>query len=357
MKLIKATAVITQSILGVTLAISTSNLLAAEVCITSASDPDGDGWGWEQEASCTISPGFTDAGPTPVFDPRSGDPINLQRIEWQLSDFTGQVLTGCNGYVVDPTEPEDQCVTCESDELYSYEHYQDGNGRFTYSNGAINIEAQFDWGVDEFGFYHGPMPVNAFAEVTDSGIKQWAEGTPGSIGFYEQCDGLVPTRLHDAYALLPGVVVPGGIPSEDNPAPNTSDPDSDSIDPDVTPTNNNPDSDNTTTEPDADNITGDPDSTSTTLDSDSATNNDSDTDNTTGDPDTTTNNPDADNNTNDAVNITDTSDSTNNAIDTDSDNTSSNSETDTTNNPDIQTLTNEPALDNNDTAEQTLQSS
>ena len=183
--------------------IASFNLHAAEVCIDPASDPDGDGWGFEQEASCFVVISGTGANgellspaavkSQSVFHPRTAEKINIQRIYWTAADFADKSFTGCNGYVVDPAQANDQCESCESAESSRYEHYADGNGRLFYQNGAVNFEAEFFWSVDQLGLYYGPMPVLAYAEITETGINQWLEGTPGAIGFYEHCAGLVPS--------------------------------------------------------------------------------------------------------------------------------------------------------------------
>jgi len=189
-------------------ALASFNLHAAEICVSSESDPDGDGYGWEQFATCLVvhtdnGSNDSDGNQSPItpaqalsqsiFDPRSGERIDIERIYWRTQDFAGKSFSGCNGYVVDPAKETDECGSCSSGESFQYEHYEDGNGRLKYSHGRINFEAEFEWGVDEYGLYFGPMSVSAFAEVTESGINQWLEGRQGSIGFYQHCEGLVPS--------------------------------------------------------------------------------------------------------------------------------------------------------------------
>ncbi len=182
---------------------ATLNLQAAEVCVTTQSDPDGDGFGWEQEATCLVVKA-DDSGATPaevasrsVVFPRTGEKVDIKRIHWQIDDFADKTFTGCHGYLIDPEQDQDRCVSCDSGESYSYEHFADGNGRLIYSLGKAGFEAEFEWGVDAFGLYFGPMPVKAFAQITDSGIKQWVEGVQGSIGFYEYCEGLIPSSAEE----------------------------------------------------------------------------------------------------------------------------------------------------------------
>lgn len=166
---------------------------AAEICVTSESDPDGDGYGWEQEATCLVT---AETDKTPVFyDPRSGEQRVIQRIKWVTADFTNQSFKDCGGYLVDPDKRKDQCLSCDSEEEIKYQHFEDGNGRMKYSYGEIKFEAEFLWGIDDYGFYHGPMPITGYAEITENGVRQWLEGKPGEIGFYQQCDGLLPSAM------------------------------------------------------------------------------------------------------------------------------------------------------------------
>lgn len=184
-------------------ALASNNLQAAEICVTTESDPDGDGYGWEQKMTCLVATNNNDAtnsvpqspaetASQSIFDPRTGSKVDIKRVRWATEDFAGKSFPGCKGYVVDPAQETDQCLSCDTGETYQYEHYEDGNGRLIYSFGKTNFEAEFEWGVDEYGLYYGPMAINAFAEVTESGINQWLDGTRGSIGFYQYCEGVVP---------------------------------------------------------------------------------------------------------------------------------------------------------------------
>ncbi len=188
----------------------TANLNAAEVCVTADSDPDGDGFGWEQEATClvVVTEDQAGVGRTPaeiasqsIVYPRTGERVEIERIFWQVNDFADRTFTGCQGYVVDPAEEQDQCLSCGTGESYQYQHYSDGNGRLLYSFGNTSFEADFTWGIDENSLYFGPMPVQAYAEITNTGINQWLEGSQGAIGFYEHCEGLVPSIVEDRMML------------------------------------------------------------------------------------------------------------------------------------------------------------
>lgn len=178
-----------------------TSLNAGEICLTTESDPDGDGFGWEQNATCLVVTKVSDTGELvspaeaasqSIVDPRTGIKIDIQRIHWAPTDFAGKTFSGCKGYVVDPAKEKNQCLSCSPGESYQYEHYEDGNGRLFYKSKKTKIEAEFEWGVDEYGLYYGPMAIGAYAEVTNSGINQWLEGTAGAIGFYEHCAGVIP---------------------------------------------------------------------------------------------------------------------------------------------------------------------
>jgi len=132
-----------------------------------------------------------------VFHPITAEKVAIERIYWTNADFTGKTFSGCDGYVVDPTTGTEECESCTSSESSSYEHYADGNGRLIYQNGQINFEADFTWSVDSLGFYDGPMPVLAFAEITPAGINQWIEGKVGRVGFYQHCAGLTPSLSNE----------------------------------------------------------------------------------------------------------------------------------------------------------------
>jgi len=195
--------------LSTLLLVGSANLYAAEICVTSESDPDGDGYGWEQEATCLVvgsnepsntsqDPAAGNASPAElasrsIVNPRTGESVNVERIYWQTEDFAGKSFSGCVGYVVDPAQQTDQCLSCGSGENFDYQHYADGNGRLIYSYGNVSFEAEFEWGVDTYGLYYGPMPIKAYAEVTETGVNQWLEGKRGAIGFYEYCEGVVPS--------------------------------------------------------------------------------------------------------------------------------------------------------------------
>ncbi len=202
------------SLIAVVLAGVTSLSTAGEICITAESDPDGDGVGWEQEASCLV----TDASfAAPVFfDPRTEEQLPVQRIKWVEADFADKSFSDCHGYLVDPDKETDECLSCGSEEIYDYQHFADGNGRLVYSLGNSKFEAEFTWGVDIYGIYFGPLPISGFAEITDSGIRQWQSGQPGETGFYQQCDGAIPStmiQMQTEAAVTPervtGEVAPG----------------------------------------------------------------------------------------------------------------------------------------------------
>ncbi len=181
------------SLLAVLLTGVAAHALAGEICITTESDPDGDGFGWEQESSCLV----TEASATvpTVFHPRTNEQLNVQRITWVEADFADRSFSGCDGYLVDPDHEQDSCLSCGSEENTDYQHFADGNGRLVYSFGESSLEAEFTWGVDIYGIYFGPLPITGFAEITADGIRQWQSGQPGESGFYEQCDGAIPSTM------------------------------------------------------------------------------------------------------------------------------------------------------------------
>lgn len=195
-----------KSITSCILLLASSYAQAGEICITAESDPDGDGFGWEQESTCLVTEASSRV--PEFFDPRSGEKRDIQRLTWVTSDFAGKSFNDCQGYLIDPDETIDQCLTCGSGESYEYEHFEDGNGRLVYSFGKTKFEAEFIWSIDDNGIYNGPLPITGFAEITETGIRQWLEGKPGNIGFYQQCDGAIPS------AMLP-VEVPDTITEPD----------------------------------------------------------------------------------------------------------------------------------------------
>lgn len=173
--------------------IASSGVMAGEICITAESDPDGDGYGWEQEATCLVT--NASAQVPEFYEPRTGERLNVQRIKWVTADFADKTFEDCHGYLVDPGKEADKCLSCGSEETQEFKHFTDGNGRFVYRFGEIKFEADFTWGIDDYGIYHGPLPITGYAEITDTGIKQWVEGKPGQIGFYQQCDGAIPSAM------------------------------------------------------------------------------------------------------------------------------------------------------------------
>lgn len=166
---------------------------AGEICITTESDPDGDGFGWEQESTCLVTEASSRV--PEFYDPRTGEKRNIQRLKWVTSDFADKSFTECHGYLVDPDAESDQCLSCDSGESYDYKHFEDGNGRLVYSFGETKFEADFSWSIDIYGIYNGPLPITGFAEITDTGIRQWLEGKPDRIGFYQQCEGAIPSTM------------------------------------------------------------------------------------------------------------------------------------------------------------------
>jgi len=120
-----------KSITSCILLLACSYAQAGEICITAESDPDGDGFGWEQESTCLVTEASSRV--PEFFDPRTGEKRNIQRLSWVRSDFAGKSFSDCQGYLVDPAETTDQCLTCGNGESYEYKHFEDGNGRLVYS--------------------------------------------------------------------------------------------------------------------------------------------------------------------------------------------------------------------------------
>lgn len=160
-------------------------VFANEICQTAESDPDGDGWGWEKEASCRVTEA---TGRIPVlYHPRDGQRIFIERIFWTWNDFSKKTFNNCEGFIVDPSKDSDECSTCEG-EGSTYQHLPNGKGLLRLESRGQGHLARFNWNVDSNGLYVGALPLEAYGERVEGGVRFWVEAQPGRIGFYTFCE-------------------------------------------------------------------------------------------------------------------------------------------------------------------------
>lgn len=182
------------SLLIFLLVLSPSICFAQASCLLHESDSDGDGWGWEDNTSCLIT---EDTGKVPIlYHPRTKQKIELERLTWSWSDFSGKSIQDCEGFVVDPEQEEDLCSTCKEGDTATHIHESNGNGTTHFNQeGGESSEATFTWNVDHNGVYSGVLPIKIYGEKTTSGVRFWLKAEANQTGFYTLCK--IPSNEKD----------------------------------------------------------------------------------------------------------------------------------------------------------------